>query len=239
MPALKGTTVVFDLDGTLVDTAPDIRNAVNRVLAEKGLAPLSLPEIRGLIGHGPRALLAAVFERERRQVSESELRDSTDRFREFYVRDIACESRPFPDAVEACDALVRSGATLAMCTNKAQDLTLALLDSLGLTHRFAAIATPETAGASKPDPAHLRAAIAVAGGRPERTVMIGDSAADAMAARAAGVALVLVDFGYCEGAAAELEPDVLIGHFQELPGAVARLLAVEAEAIAASPALDA
>jgi phosphoglycolate phosphatase len=231
--------VVFDLDGTLVDTAPDIRVAVNQVLAEHGLAELSLPVIRSLIGQGPHALLAKAFEREGRDVSEMELNAATDRFRDLYLADIARLGRPFPGALEALAALDRSGAALAMCTNKSERLTRALLDELGLTARFAAIATPETAGASKPDPVHLLAAIAASAGRPERSVMVGDSAADARAARAAGVALVLVEFGYCEGAAADLEPDVLIGHFHELPGAVARLLAQEPKAIAASPALDA
>lgn len=239
MSTLAGTTVVFDLDGTLVDTAPDIRAAANQVLAERGLRTLNLAEVRGLIGHGARGFFLQVFKLEGFSIEERELTRATEEFRDLYLADIARESRPFPGAVAALDSLAACGAVLAMCTNKADQQTRALLQALNLSSRFAAVATPDTAGAAKPDPAHLLAAIAGAHGRPELAVMVGDSGADAAAARAAGVLLVLVDFGYCDGAVAALEPDAIISHFDELAGAVSRLLGAGAASIAASPALDA
>ena len=239
MSKLMGATVVFDLDGTLVDTAPDIRSAINIVMAEVDLPELDLLRVRGLIGHGARGLFEKVFREAGRAVTAPELDDLADRFLVVYGANIARESRPYPGLEDALDELARSGARLAVCTNKRDVSTASLLDALDLTRRFRAVATPETAGAAKPDPAHLLAAIARAGGHPDRAVMVGDSAADAEAARGACVPLILVDFGYCEGGASALKPDVLISHFRELPGAVARLLGAGAPAIAPSPAMDA
>lgn len=239
METLAGATVVFDLDGTLVDTAPDIRAAANQVLIGRGLRSLNLAEVRGLIGHGARGFFLQAFGREGFNAGERELTLATEQFRDLYLADIARESRPFPSAMDALDSLIASGAVLALCTNKAEEQTRALLQVLNLTSRFAAVATPETSGAAKPDPAHLLAAIAGAGGCPDRSVMVGDSRTDAGAARAAGVPLVLVDFGYCDDEVAALEPDGTIGHFKELAGVVARLLGAGAAAIARSPALDA
>lgn len=239
MSKLVGATVVFDLDGTLVDTAPDIRSAVNVILAELGLPEVDLDRIRSLIGHGARGLFEKMFREAGRAVGGPQLDALADRFLVVYGANIARDSRPFPGLERALDALAAAGAKLAVCTNKRDVSTAALLDALNLSRRFQAVATPETIGASKPDPAHLLAAISRAGGQPDRAVMVGDSAADAEAARRAGVRLILVDFGYCDGAVAALEPDVLISHFNELPGAVARLLGAGSAAIAASPAMDA
>ena len=209
------------------------------MLAERGVLALDLAQVRGLIGQGPRSLLAQAFERADSDIDEADLSRLTERFLDLYHADIARQSRPFPGVEAALAILVGEGAGLAVCTNKSASLTLALLDALNLSQWFTAIATPETAGAAKPDPAHLLAAIEGAGGRPDRAVMVGDSVADAGAARRACVPLILVDFGYADRPAAALEPDVLIGHFSELPGAVARLLRPGAEAIAPSPAADA
>jgi phosphoglycolate phosphatase len=239
LTTLAGATVVFDLDGTLVDTAPDIRAAANQVLVRRGLRPLNLAEVRGLIGHGARGFFLKAFEREGFHFEERELARATEEFRDLYLANIARESRPFPGAMDAVASLIASGATLALCTNKAEQQTRALLQALDLSACFAAVATPETAGAAKPDPAHLLAAIAAAGGRPKLAVMVGDSRADADAARAAGVRLVLVDFGYCDEALAALEPDRTISHFDELAGVVACLLGGGSAAIAPTPALDA
>ena len=239
MATLTGATIVFDLDGTLVDTAPDIRAAANQVIVDRGLRTLDLAEVRGLIGHGARGFFLQVFSRAGFNAGEWELTLATEQFRDLYLVDIARESRPFPGAVDALDSLMASGAALALCTNKAEQQTRALLRALSLSSRFAAVATPESAGAAKPDPTHLLAAIAGAAGRPDRAIMVGDSKADADAARAAGVPLILVDFGYCDGGVAALEPDATISHFRELEGVAVRLLGAGAAAIAPSPALDA
>jgi phosphoglycolate phosphatase len=224
LSALSGATIAFDLDGTLVDTAPDLIATLNLLLAEERLAPLPLLEARPFIGRGARWLIERGFVAAGAPLPEDRVSELFDRFIARYLAHVADESRPFPGAVEALDALKAAGARLAVCTNKRTDLSLALLDALDLTWRFDAVVGPDLAPAAKPDPRHLTTTVALAGGRMDRAVMVGDAATDAGAARAAGTPLILVDFGYTEIPAAELAPDVLIRHFDELPQACQRLL---------------
>ena len=216
--------MVFDLDGTLVDTAADLVTTLNVVLGEEDVAPLALAEARPMIGQGARAMLIRGFAAGGAPIADGRLNHLFDRFINHYRVHIADHSRPFPGAVAALDVLADAGVRLAVCTNKPTDLSVALLRALGMADRFAAIVGPDAATASKPDPRHLIAAIELAGGRPDLAVMVGDSASDAGAARAAAIPLVLVSFGYTEIAARDLKPDILIDHFDELPDAVARLL---------------
>jgi phosphoglycolate phosphatase len=221
---VAGATVVFDLDGTLVDTAADLVATLNLILGQEGVAPVALAQARPMIGQGARALLVKGFAAAGAPVAQARLPQLFDRFIDHYRAHIADHSRPFPGAVAALDALTGAGARVAVCTNKPTDLSVALLQALGLADRFAAIVGPDAAPAAKPDPRHLIATVERAGGRPDFAVMVGDSAADAGAARAAAVPLVLVSFGYTEIAARDLEPDILIDHFDALPAACARLL---------------
>ena len=232
---LAGAVIAFDLDGTLVDTAPDLIGSLNVVLGECGLPPLPVEAARIVAGRGARAMVARGFEAEGLVVPPEREPVLFERFIEIYVDRIAHESRPYPGAVEALDQLAAAGARLAVCTNKRSDLTLALLDALDLTPRFAAIVGPDTAGAFKPDPRHLLKTIEAAGGRPERALMVGDAAPDRDAAGAAGVPVVLVSFGYSDPPAADLSPDALIDHFDQLTPIVRRLLGAPAAAI--SPVL--
>jgi phosphoglycolate phosphatase len=225
LSALSGAVIAFDLDGTLVDTAPDLVAALNMLLQADGLAPLPLEAARRFIGRGGPLLIERGFSAAGAPVTEERLAELYERFLAHYLGHIADRSRPFPGVVEALDAMAAAGARLAVCTNKRTDLSTALLDALGLSGRFAAIVGPDLARAAKPDPAHLTAAVAMAGGEIGRAVMVGDAATDAGAARAAGAGLVLVSFGYTEIPAAELAPDILIDHFDDLPGACQRLLA--------------
>ena len=229
MPAnlshLAGAVIVFDLDGTLVDTAPDLTVTLNILLAREGVAPLAIETARPMIGRGARVLIARGFEAAGVPLADAALSALFERFIDHYRAHIADQSRPFPGAVAALDDLRAAGATLAVCTNKPTDLSVALLKALGLDGYFVAVVGPDAAGAAKPDPRHLIAAIEHACGRRDFAVMVGDSAADADAARAAGVGLVLVSFGYSEVAARTLGPDVLIDAFDELPAACAHLLA--------------
>jgi phosphoglycolate phosphatase len=228
---LSGLVIAFDLDGTLVDTAPDLVGVLNAILGEHGHPPLPLATARPMIGRGALALLERGFAAAGAPLHPQTAQPLFDRFIDLYAARIADESRPFPGVAEALDALAGAGATLAVCTNKRTWLSQALLAALGLAGRFAAVMGPDTAGAAKPDPRHLIAAVAAAGGRIEGSVMVGDSKADLDAARAAGVPMVAVSFGYTEIPAAELGADALIDHFAELPAAVRRLLASRAEAI--------
>jgi phosphoglycolate phosphatase len=222
--ALGGAVVAFDLDGTLVDTAPDLIGTLNWLLAEEGLQPLPLAEARPFIGRGARWMIERGFQAAGALLRPRDVPGLFDRFIAHYRGRIADESRPFPGCEAALDALAAAGARLCVCTNKPTGLSKALLDALGLSRRFAAIVGPDLAPAMKPDPRHLLASIEAAGGTAGRAVMVGDSAADAGAARAAGARLVLMGHGYTETPAADLEPDILVGHFDQLPAACLRLL---------------
>jgi phosphoglycolate phosphatase len=238
-PDLDGATIVFDLDGTLADTAPDLIGTLNMLLVGEGLPPVTLDEAKTLIGRGARALLTQGFAVGGKPLAEPRLSELFDDFLTHYRAHIADLSRLFPGVVEALDVLGTHGARLAVCTNKPTDLSLALLEALGVASRFAAVVGRDSAPAAKPDPRHLIFAIERAGGRADWAVMVGDSAADADAARAAAVPLILVDFGYTDIPASELKPDILISHFHQLPAACVRLLGAGAEAIGRCPAPDA
>jgi phosphoglycolate phosphatase len=216
---------VFDLDGTLIDTAPDLVATLNLLLAREGLATLPLAEVREMIGQGARALIERGFAAAGAPLDEARLSALFADFIAHYLAHIADESRPFPGALAALDVLDGLGARLAICTNKRTDLSVALLNALGLSRRFAAIVGADAAPAPKPAAAHLVATVERAGGRISQAVMVGDSASDAGAARSAGVPLVLVSFGYTDIPARELDPDVLIDSFDDLPAACRRLLA--------------
>jgi phosphoglycolate phosphatase len=222
--ALSGAVIAFDLDGTLVDTAPDLVGTLNVLLAEEGVAPLLLEEARPFIGRGARWLLERGFQTADAPLAPERVQPLFDRFIAHYSAHIADKSRPFPGVVRALEALRARGAILCVCTNKLTGLSNTLLEELDLSHLFAAVVGADAAPAAKPDPRHLLAAIAAAGGTPDRAVLVGDAATDAGAARTAKVPLILVSFGYTEIPAQELAPDILIHHFDELPDACERLL---------------
>ena len=162
---LDGATIAFDLDGTLVDTAPDLIGTLNAILESEGLPPLSVDEARPFIGHGARSLIQRGFEAAGQVLHPTRLQQLFDRFIPHYRGRIAEQSRPFPGCEAALEALAAEGATLCVCTNKYTDLSVALLEALGLAPRFAAVLGPDAAGAAKPDPRHLQAAVDACGGR--------------------------------------------------------------------------
>ena len=225
---LAGCTIAFDLDGTLVDSAPDLIGTLNTILAEHGHPALPLTSARDLIGRGAKALLERGFTAAGAAIAEARMPGLFEQFLKIYLGRIADESRPFEGMEAALDALALQGATFVVCTNKRTDLAVALLDALDLTGRFAAVVGPDRAPAAKPDARHLLTAIALAGGDPARALMVGDSISDAGAGRAAGVPVVLVSFGYTETPAAQLPHDRLINRFDQLPAAALELLAVRA-----------
>jgi phosphoglycolate phosphatase len=215
--------VVFDLDGTLVDTAPDLINALNFVLGREGLAPVPLHSARTMIGAGARKLIERGLELEGRNMGVADINRLTSDFIDYYAAHIADASRPFEGLESALDDLDRSGYRFAVCTNKLEWLSKLLLDQLGLSSRFSAICGADTFGVSKPDPAILQQTIARAGGQLSQAVMVGDAGPDIGVARRAGVPVIGVEFGYTDTPIADLKPDRLISHMRELPGAVASL----------------
>ena len=228
---LTGATIAFDLDGCLVDTAPDLIGTLNMILAEHGHHGLPLDAARTVVGHGARAMLMRGFEAVGETIGPEQMNHLFDRFIELYRRRIDMASRPYPGVVEVLDAFAGAGAKLVVCTNKRTDLSLALLEALHLAYRFEAVVGPDKAGAAKPDPHHLLFAIQAAGGSPGHALMIGDSSSDVGAAKAAGVPVVAVSFGYSDVSPAELGADAVIDSFAELPAIARRLLAEQRAAI--------
>jgi phosphoglycolate phosphatase len=192
MPIL---TVAFDLDGTLVDTAPDLIDTLNVVLAREGLPPVDYIRARNMIGGGARRMIESALQFEGRSQALVEVDRMFGEFIAHYAAHIADRSRPFPGLDGALDRLAAHGCRLVVCTNKLERLSRLLLDALGLSTRFAAICGQDTFGIQKPDPEILRRTIQAAGGALDRAIMVGDSGTDIATARAAGIPVVAVDFG--------------------------------------------
>lgn len=217
-------TIVFDLDGTLIDTAPDLVDTLNVVFAREGLPQVPYEFARNMIGGGARGMIARGLEADGRVMDPAKLETLFVDFIAHYTDHIADRSRPFPGLIDALDNLSARGCRLAVCTNKLERLSLLLLRALKLEDRFAAICGQDTFGIQKPDPEVLRRTIAAAGGDPRRAIMIGDSVTDIRTARAAGVPVIAVDFGYSEKPVVEYEPDHVISHYSQLPDTVAAII---------------
>jgi phosphoglycolate phosphatase len=222
---MTASTIVFDLDGTLIDTAPDLIDTLNVVFAREGLPPVPYETARNLIGGGARMMIARGIEAEGRVDDPAEIERL---FRDFilhYSEHIADRSRPFPGLSDALDELAAGGSRFAVCTNKLESLSVLLLRQLGLEHRFAVICGQDTFGVQKPDPEVLRRTIVAAGGTLRNAIMIGDSLTDIRTARAAGVPVIAVDFGYTDRPVSEFGPDRIISRFAQLPAAVTEIRA--------------
>lgn len=220
----KSPLVVFDLDGTLVDTAPDLVGALNFVLQREGLPLVPVASARAMIGAGARKLIERGLEVDGREVSAADLDRLTTDFIAYYKDHIADASLPFDGLHAALDTLEQQGFRFAVCTNKLEGLSRLLLAKLEMTGRFAAICGADTFGVAKPDPIIFRQTVAQAGGDLSRAIMVGDSGPDVGVARRAGVPVIGVTFGYTETPIAELKPDAVIGHMRDLPDAVESLL---------------
>ena len=215
--------VVFDLDGTLAETAGDLIATLNAVLAREGLPPVDADEARGMIGAGARALIERGFAAGGAELLPDRLDALYAVFLAHYAAHLSDASHLFPGVAAALDRLSAAGYRLAVCTNKVEAHSVALLAALGVAERFAAICGRDTFPYAKPDPRHLTLTIARAGGDPARAVMVGDSRTDVAAARAAGVPVVAVPFGYTDVPVEALDPDLVVAHYDDLFAAVERL----------------
>jgi phosphoglycolate phosphatase len=217
-------TIVFDLDGTLIDTAPDLISTLNFTLGREGMPAVPYEEARKMIGGGARGMIEKALITEGRDTSKADFKAELDRmfgdFIEHYAAHIADCSRPFPQLETALDGLAAAGYRLAVCTNKLEWLSVRLLDMLNLTRHFAAVCGQDTFGMQKPNPEVLRRTILKAGGEPERAIMVGDSGTDVRTARAASLPVIAVTFGYSEVPIESLQPDRLISSYAELRAAI-------------------
>jgi phosphoglycolate phosphatase len=215
-------TVVFDLDGTLVDTAPDLCAAMNYALTQLGRPTVPADLARDMAGQGARKLIEKgllVSGTAPAELVEAGL----PYFLRFYAEHIADQSRVFPGVELALDTLAAAGSRLAICTNKPVALSKALVTALGWDGRFAANLGFDSVPSPKPDPAHLFATIAAVGGDPATTAYVGDSITDTVTARSAAVPVVAVSFGFSDRPVAELGADIVIDHYDELVPALRTL----------------
>ena len=220
---LSPPLLVFDLDGTLADTAGDLMATLNVILAREGLAAVELAQARGMVGGGARLLIQRGLTANGITASESRLDEMLVDFLAYYEAHIADETALFPGVAAALDRFEAAGFTFAVCTNKVEYPSVLLLTALGIAGRFRAICGKNTFRVSKPDGEALLQTIARAGGDRGRAVMIGDSKIDIDTARNAGVPVVAVNFGYTSEPVDTFKPDRVIGHYDELWGAVEAL----------------
>ncbi len=207
---------VFDLDGTLCDTAPDLVSALNRVLAEEGLPQADFTQARAYVGHGARVLIERAHAAHGMTLDNDQAVTLTERFVEHYAAHIADDTVAFPHVLDAMDVMETNGWHFAICTNKRESLARQLLETMGLSGRFDAICGGDTFDVRKPDGGHILQTIAQAGGNPTAALMIGDSAPDVLAAQDAKVPVVAVDFGYSQGPVEALNPTAIISTFADL-----------------------
>ncbi len=215
MPA---PALIFDLDGTLADTAPDLLGATNAVLAARDRPELDLTSLRHMVGFGARALILQAMEASGAPVTEEDLPPLVEIFLSHYRDHIADGSLLFPGVTETLTALKGQGARLGVLTNKPQELTDLLLPQLDLHGLFAAVYGAGRKGYTKPDPRIFHDVTSDVGGGP--AVMIGDSITDLNTARAAGVPCILVSYGFTPVPARDLGGDAVIDDFRELPQAL-------------------
>ncbi|MEI4480521.1 MULTISPECIES: HAD-IA family hydrolase [unclassified Phyllobacterium] len=208
--------IVFDLDGTLVDTAPDLLDSLNHCLNAAGMQKVDPVALRRYVGQGGRVMIERAFEAQQKLLSPEQLDWLLGLFIEHYSANMPGHSALYEGVAQAMDELANAGYLLAICTNKFEGLAVSLLGHLGETSRFAAITGGDTFAFRKPDPRHLIETIRLAGGDVDRAVMVGDSHTDINTAKAAGIPVIAVDFGYSDMPVATYDPSRVISHYREL-----------------------
>jgi phosphoglycolate phosphatase len=219
-----GLTVVFDLDGTIADTAPDLIDATNAALAAKGLPPAPPEDIKPGVGYGTRAMVRCALAALKVEATDEEVRWMRDRLVEHYEANIAHKTRLFPGFIEQAEALRSEGALFVCCTNKKERLATRLLSALAIAPAFAKIAGGDTYCVHKPDGRHILYAIRDAGGNRRPAIMVGDSEPDIAAAKDAGIPSIAVEFGYAAVPAEKLGADATLAHFDELQKRISTFL---------------
>jgi len=216
LTAIRPALVVFDLDGTLLDTHADLVVSLNHTIAALSLEPVSYDDLTHLVGNGARVMIERACRLRGHPLESDALPPLIERFVAHYAGNMPGHTQPYPGLIGAMDRLKSKGYRLAVCTNKMESLALGLLEKLDLTSYFDAISGGDTFPVRKPDARHLTGTIDRAGGDITRTVMIGDSINDIAVAKNAGVPSIAVPFGYSDVPVSTLDPDHIITHFDEL-----------------------
>jgi phosphoglycolate phosphatase len=215
--------VVFDLDGTLIDSVPDVARSLNVVLTEHGRNAIGLDQVRGFIGDGAANLVGRGLAATGGTVSPERLRAATARFLEVYEAEPATMTRIYPGVLATLDRLRAQGRRLGICTNKAGGATAAVLAALALDHFFGAVIGGDTLAVKKPDPGPLRAALERLGVGPDEAAMVGDNEHDVATAAALGVPCILVSYGYARVPLEQIPATARIDRFDQVPAALERL----------------
>ena len=221
--AKRFDAVLFDLDGTLIETAPDLCGALNHTLAQAGRAGVQLDQVRHMIGDGARVMLRLGLEATGENPTEADIEQWFDVLLDYYWHHVAEQSYAFPGALPAVENLRSAGLKTAVCTNKPVAMSNRLFEQLDIAHLFDAVLGGDSLAVRKPDAGHILGTLEAIDVAPERAVMIGDSANDLNAARNAGIPVVLVTFGYTTVPVQELVADALIDHFDQLLPALSGL----------------
>lgn len=208
--------IIFDLDGTLIDTSHDLLDSLNYCLKTVDLEPVEYEQLTFLVGQGAKAMLSRAFDLRNRSISDSELDEFVDVFVAHYRENMPGRSHAYDGLLEALERLKSKGVRSAICTNKLEGLAQSLMEKLGLSDQFVTLTGGDSFPFRKPDGRHILETIKLAGGKLNRTIMIGDSINDIAAAKNAGVTSIGVPFGFSDVPIEELEPDAVISHYDEL-----------------------
>lgn len=223
MAVFSNLSLCLDLDGTLIDTAPDLVRVLNEVIAEEGLPETDFQEARKAVGYGSKALMNGAFSRAHHTVSQERFDALRALFFKLYAEDIARLSRPFPGVVDTLKALKNQGADLTICTNKPGYLARPLIAELGLSNLFTRIVGGDDVPRHKPYAEHIWKA-AGHRGHSRQIVMVGDSRPDVLAARNAKVPSLVMAYGYSTIPVVKLGADKVLRSFREVPGAIAEVM---------------
>jgi phosphoglycolate phosphatase len=218
-------TVIYDLDGTLIDSAKDMQVAVSRVLADHGLPAVTEDDVRNYMGQGSKVTMNRAFSKYGKTLDDAQLSAVTREFVRYYEADPVSNTTAFAGVSDVVARFDRLGLRQGVCTNKFERPSRMILEHLKLMPPISGLAGADTFPVRKPDPRHILMLVERMGGTPERAVMVGDSIHDVHAAHAAGLPAVLVSWGYTETPASELGADAVIERFDALPQALERLAA--------------
>lgn len=208
-------TIIFDLDGTLAHTGPDLLASLNHSIEPFSIEPLQQDQLGHLVGHGSIAMIERAFKLRNVELGDTVRQNCQTRFLEYYSKNIAVHTKLFPGAQKLLDDLIKGGYTLAVCTNKQVDFANQLLEELGIKPLFATVTGGDSFTFRKPDGRHLLETIKLAGGTSNNAIMVGDTITDINAAKDASIPVIAVDFGYTDVELETLKPDHIISHFDE------------------------